>query len=245
MSDLSHAATLVDVDNDCEGTSSVVLEAHGLAKSYREGASQKCIFSAIDLRVERGDMIAICGVSGSGKSSLLHLLGGLDRPSAGEVELMQTKLWQLSERERCLLRNQHLGFIYQFHHLLPEFNALENVMMPLLIRGQARAVAREQAEKLLIKVGLEQQLKQRSGELSGGERQRVAIARALVTKPACLLADEPTGNLDQQTAMQVFDLMLELNASLQTSIVMVTHNQQLARKMTQVWSLDKTGLSVS
>lgn len=225
--------------------SNIILQASNLAKSYQEADINLTIFENISLQVGRGEMIAICGSSGSGKSTLLHLLGGLDQPTSGTVELMQQDIWSAAEYERCKLRNRHLGFVYQFHHLLPEFNALENVMMPLLIAGVKRSEAKAKAKDLLCKVQLEHRMRHRTGEMSGGERQRVAVARALVTDPDCVLADEPTGNLDQTTSLQIFDLMLSLNQSLNTSFIMVTHNRELADKMEQQWNLSDGSLIVS
>jgi lipoprotein-releasing system ATP-binding protein len=220
---------------------SPVLEAHALAKTYRDAGRNVEVLRGVELVVVRGDRIAIIGASGSGKTTLLQCLGGLDEPTSGEVRVTGQAMSGLGDAERGRLRNRALGFVYQFHHLLPEFTALENVAMPLLVRGVAPREAAAEARTLLERVGLAERLDHRPGQLSGGERQRTAVARALVTHPAAVLADEPTGNLDRPTGLRVFELLLELNAALGTALVVVTHDPDLAARMDRVLEL-KDGL---
>ena len=215
----------------------MIIEARGVSKVFRQGKLDVEVLKGVDLSVAVGESHAILGASGAGKSTLMHLLGGLDHVSGGEISVAGSELRKLSEAALGRLRNRHLGFIYQFHHLLPEFSAVENIAMPLLIRRVSRREASDEARQWLARIGLEERAAHKPGELSGGERQRVALARALVTRPDCLLADEPTGNLDQQNAARMLDLMLELNRELQTALIVVTHDLGIAGRMQHRWQM--------
>ncbi|ETA83704.1 lipoprotein-releasing ABC transporter ATP-binding protein LolD [Eikenella corrodens] len=219
-----------------------VIQCQNVGKTYDDGSLKVEVLRNIDFQVASGEGIGIIGASGSGKSTLLHILGGLDKPTSGEVKIQGQGLNSLSQVAIGQLRNRHLGFVYQFHHLLPEFSALENVMMPLLVARKSRAEAQAAAAEILEKVGLGSRMTHRPGELSGGERQRAAIARALVTKPDCLLADEPTGNLDRKNATHVLEMMLELKRELGTALIVVTHDEQLAKRFDRVLTMDDGSL---
>ena len=215
-----------------------VIQCQNVGKTYDDGSLKVEVLRNIDFQVASGEGIGIIGASGSGKSTLLHILGGLDKPTSGEVKIQGPGLNSLSQVAIGQLRNRHLGFVYQFHHLLPEFSALENVMMPLLVARKSRAEAQAAAAEILEKVGLGSRMTHRPGELSGGERQRAAIARALVTKPDCLLADEPTGNLDRKNATHALEMMLELKPELGTALIVVTHDEQLVKRFDRVLTMD-------
>jgi lipoprotein-releasing system ATP-binding protein len=217
----------------------IVLACHGVSKTYTDGAAPVEVLRHMDIQIAAGEMVAIVGTSGSGKSTFLHLLGGLDKPSSGRIVLNGQNIQELNEIDKCKLRNQHLGFIYQFHHLLPEFSALENVGMPLLLRGEQPNIIREKATHLLEQVGLQNRLEHRLGKLSGGERQRVAIARALVASPLCVLADEPTGNLDPANAERVLQLFFDLQKTHRTSVALVTHDVNIAKRAHRVLRIEK------
>ena len=223
--------------------SNTILACEAVCKNYYDGQLNVQVLDNLTLQVDKGRSIGIVGASGSGKSTLLHILGGLDKPTSGHVSLMGQDLSQLSQKQLSGLRNRHLGFVYQFHHLLPEFSALENVMMPLLIGKRPKEQARERALLMLEKVGLKNRVLHRPGELSGGERQRAAIARALVTDPACLLADEPTGNLDRKNALNILDMMMELKQELGTALVVVTHDDEMAARFDRVLNMTDGALS--
>lgn len=223
--------------------SNIILACEAVCKNYYDGQLNVQVLDNLTLQVEKGRSIGIVGASGSGKSTLLHILGGLDKPTSGRVSLMGQDLSELSQKQLSGLRNQYLGFVYQFHHLLPEFSALENVMMPLLIGKRPKEQARERALLMLEKVGLKDRVLHRPGELSGGERQRAAIARALVTDPACLLADEPTGNLDRKNALNILDMMMELKQELGTALVVVTHDDEMAARFDRVLNMTDGALS--
>ena len=217
--------------------SNPILSCQNLSRSYTDGKSKIDVLNGINLEINHGEMVAIVGTSGSGKSTLLHLLAGLDKPSSGTVMINNKNIHEVSEDERCYIRNHYLGFIYQFHHLLPEFTATENVGMPLLIRDTEPDKIKARATELLEHVGLEKRLTHKLGALSGGERQRVAIARALVANPSCILADEPTGNLDPQNAKRVLDMFFELQKAQQTSVIMVTHDSSIAARADRIYKI--------
>jgi lipoprotein-releasing system ATP-binding protein len=220
-----------------------IITCENLNLSFQDTGVETIVLKNLNLSVSQGESVAIIGASGSGKSSLLNLIGGIDNNHTGSVKLMNQNLSELSETKRCQLRNQHLGFIYQFHHLLGEFSALENVMMPLLINGTKTSVAKEQATDLLTQINLANRMEHKPSELSGGERQRVSICRALITKPSCILADEPTGNLDKQNSLDAFDMMLNIKNAQNSALIIVTHDLDLAKKMDRTLTLINGSLS--
>ncbi len=224
--------------------SDVILECNKVSKSYIDAKSKLNVLKEVNLKVTLGEQIAIMGRSGSGKTTLLQLLGGLDGATTGEIKFLGQDWYKISDNKRCTLRNKGLGFIYQLHHLLPEFSALENVSMPLLLRKKSIKEIREKAEYILERVGLKDRLNHKPAQLSGGERQRVAIARALISNPKCILADEPTGNLDNHTASETFNLMLNINKEFKTTFIIVTHDLDLAKQLHTVYKLEKGVLSV-
>ena len=231
MKTMAHKIQLKSSDTD------IVLQGNNIGKIFSDGKLYVEVLRGINLKVFKGEMLAIVGPSGSGKSTLMHILGGLDLPTSGSVNICGVDINKLSEKEKGLLRNKYLGFVYQFHHLLPEFTALENVSMPLLIAGIKPKIAADKARDILAKVGLGNRVQHRTSELSGGERQRVAIARALVNEPKCVLADEPTGNLDHNTAENIYELISTLNNELQTAFVIVTHDLNIAKRMDRILTI--------
>ena len=222
----------------------IIVKCSNLNKQFEDGDLKVQVLFDVNFEVKTGERVAIVGTSGSGKSTLLHLLGGLDKPTSGNIFIAGYSMPQLNEADRGWIRNFNMGFVYQFHHLMPEFTALENVAMPLLIRGMKNSAAMQQAHDILSKVGLDHRSNHKPGEMSGGERQRAAIARALVTKPACLLADEPTGNLDRKSEQKIYDLLLEINQETNTSFVIVTHNDNLAKRMDKIYQLEDGKLTI-